>query len=58
MIVFGNRFYGILSANEHNANAKVIQIFDLSKRKCYFLLKKAHFYVILQKKLVNIRFFV
>ena len=58
MIVFGNRFYGIASENEHNANAKVIQIFDLSKRKCYFLLKKAHFYVILQKKLANIRFFV
>ena len=58
MIVFGNRFYGILSANEHNANAKVIQIFDLSKRKCYFLLKKAHFYAIFQKKLANIKFFV
>ena len=58
MIVFGNRFYGIAFENEHNANAKVIQIFDLSKRKCYFLLKKAYFYVILQKKLANIRFFV
>ena len=58
MIVFGNRFYGNLSANAHNVNAKVIQVFDLSKRKCYFLLKKAHFYVILQKKLANVRFFV
>ena len=37
MIVFGNRFYGIAFENEHNANAKVIQIFDLSKRKSIFL---------------------